>query len=399
MPKLRFQEYISTGEWCVHNLGNISEHITEKVGNKQLITLSISAGTGFVSQAEKFSRDISGNQYKNYIHLRKGELSYNKGNSKKFPQGCIYELKDYDEAAVPNAFVSFRLHDDFVAGFYKGYFENNFHGEQLKKFITSGARSDGLLNINPTDFFSIILPTPKEKEEQQKVADCLTSLDELIAAENKKLALLKTHKKGLMQKLFPADGKSVPEWRFPEFRDCEEWKEKNLSSLCDMQAGTFIPASDINDKKENDMHPCYGGNGLRGYTYSSTHSGEYPIIGRQGALCGNVIYAAGDFHATEHAVVATAKSKIVAKWLYYLLISLNLNQYAIGQAQPGLSVQVLEKTAACAPYDEREQKKIAVCLSALDHLINVQTEKIEALKLHKKGLMQGLFPSIGEVIK
>jgi type I restriction enzyme S subunit len=175
LPKLRFPEFIHTGAWDEYALSDISGRITKKVGDRQLITLSISAGIGFVSQAKKFSRDISGNQYVNYIHLRRGELSYNKGNSKKFPQGCIYELTEYDEAAVPNAFISFRFYDKWITDFFKGYFESNYHGKQLKAFITSGARSDGLLNINPTDFFSIVFPVPKKKEEQQKIADCLSS--------------------------------------------------------------------------------------------------------------------------------------------------------------------------------------------------------------------------------
>ena len=175
----------------------------EKVENRKMTTVSISAGVGFVSQAEKFSRDISGQQYKNYVVLRNGDFSYNKGNSKKFPQGCIYKLKEFEEAAVPNAFISFKFKDNYIGDFYQGYFDNNYHGKQLQKFITSGARMDGLLNISPNDFFTILFPTPKNPKEQQKIADCLSSLDELITAEAQKLDALKTHKKGLMQQLFP----------------------------------------------------------------------------------------------------------------------------------------------------------------------------------------------------
>ena len=189
----------------------------------------------------------------------------------------------------------------------------------------------------------------------------------------------------------------MPKLRFSEFRDSGEWEEKELSGLCDMQAGKFVQASEIYEKRKNDMVPCYGGNGLRGYTCSFTHSGEYSLIGRQGALCGSITYTMGDFHVTEHAVVATNKNQVIAKWLYYLLLKLDLNQYATGQAQPGLSVQVLEKVEACAPQNESEQQKIANTFSNIDELVTAQTEKIEALKLHKKGLMQGLFPSAQEV--
>jgi type I restriction enzyme S subunit len=133
-----------------------------------------------------------------------------------------------------------------------------------------------------------------------------------------------------------------------------------------MQAGKFVSASEIREENAEGLFPCYGGNGLRGYTSTFTHSGKYPLIGRQGALCGNVKLGLGQFHATEHAVVVTPKDGVAIDWLFYLLDFLNLNQYATGQAQPGLSV---------------------------DDLIAAQTQKLEALKTHKKGLMQQLFPS------
>lgn len=396
VPKLRFPEFGTSEGWKKYKLRELADRITKKVGNNKLVTLSISAGTGFVSQAEKFSRDISGKQYCNYIYLKKGEFSYNKGNSKTFPQGCIYELKEYEEAAVPNAFISFRFKENLVPSFYQGYFDSNFHGKQLVRFITSGARSDGLLNISPTDFFSIVLPTPVKKEEQQKIADCLSSIDELIDAESRNLKALEKYKKGLMQKLFPAEGKTLPEWRFPEFSNGDGWTKASLSKICIMQAGKFIKASEISNEQKNNMYPCYGGNGLRGYTLTHNCSGDYPLIGRQGALCGNVTFATGDFYATEHAIVVTANQKIDEKWLYYLLDYLQLNQYATGQAQPGLSVQTLEKVTAFYPRDVEEQKKISNCLSEVDTMITEQSNKIEHLKAHKKGLMQGLFPSLKE---
>jgi len=106
---------------------------------------------------------------------------------------------------VPNAFYSFEFMKDYVPEFFNGYFELNYHGKQLAKYITSGARSDGLLNISADDFFSIILPTPVKREEQQKTSDCLSSLDEVINLQTQKLDTLKAHKKGLMQQLFPQE--------------------------------------------------------------------------------------------------------------------------------------------------------------------------------------------------
>src|SRR5690606_7501519 len=220
-----------------------------------------------------------------------------------------------------------------------------------------------------------------------------------MAAHKDKLDALKDHKKGLLQNLFPdpaasSGGETVPKIRFPEFEGDREWVERKLGEVCNMQAGKFIRASEIKEEPVDGLFPCYGGNGLRGYTESYTHSGKFSLIGRQGALCGNVNLAVGQFHATEHAVVVTPDESVDTDWLYYVLILLNLNQYATGQAQPGLSVSNLELVELRIPQNHKEQQKIASCLSAVDELITAQQEKIEQLQQHKKGLMQGLFPKV-----
>ncbi len=165
-----------------------------------------------------------------------------------------------------------------------------------------------------------------------------------------------------------------------------------------MRAGNFVAASDIAEAAAADLFPCYGGNGLRGYTKSFTHVGRYSLIGRQGALCGNVRLFDGRFHATEHALVVSPKHGVETDWLYYALGLLALNQYSIGQAQPGLSVQVLGKVPIASPPDSVEQNKIADCLTSLDEVIAAQGRKVAALAAHKRGLMQQLFPREGETV-
>jgi type I restriction enzyme S subunit len=194
------------------------------------------------------------------------------------------------------------------------------------------------------------------------------------------------------------DGKPalVPKLRFPEFRGAEGWKPSVLEAACDMQAGKFVAAASISERKEERLFPCYGGNGLRGFTATYTHDGMYPLIGRQGALCGNVRLVGGRFHATEHAVVVTPKEAIDVVWLYYSLDLLNLNRFATGQAQPGLSVDVLENVALAIPDKTAEQQKIAECLNSVDVAIAEQARKVDALKTHRKALMQQLFPREGE---
>ena len=259
----------------------------------------------------------------------------------------------------------------------------------LNRFATGQAQPG--LSVDVLEKLPVAVPI--EETEQQKIADCLSSLDELIAAQARKVGALKTHKKGLMQQLFPREGETQPRLRFPEFRDAVEWLPKTLGDACKMQAGKFVSAADIHAQSASGFFPCFGGNGLRGFTVTQTHNGTYPLIGRQGALCGNVKLATGKFHATEHALVVTPNKGVEAVWLYYLLDLLNLNRFATGQAQPGLSVDVLEKVPAAVPEDEKEQQAISSCLTSLDTVIAAAIQELETLKTHKKGLMQQLFPS------
>ena len=123
-----------------------------------------------------------------------------------------------------------------------------------------------------------------------------------------------------------------------------------LGDICLLKAGKFVKADDIKETQADGMYPCYGGNGLRGYVPDYNQEGDYPLIGRQGALCGNVQYATGRFHATEHAVVVTPKIEMNRYWLYHLLVMLELNRYASGAAQPGLAVNKLEDIRISVPH-------------------------------------------------
>ena len=156
-----------------------------------------------------------------------------------------------------------------------------------------------------------------------------------------------------------------------------------LGEACDMKAGKFVSASDIFDQNnDGSLYPCFGGNGQRGFTKTFTHDGVYPIIGRQGALCGNIKLAQGKFHATEHAVVVTPLIEMNIKWLYHQLILLNLNQYATGTAQPGLSVNNIKTISIQVPALET-QKEIVSKIEKLETNIN-EAKKIVASAKEKK---------------
>ena len=163
------------------------------------------------------------------------------------------------------------------------------------------------------------------------------------------------------------------------------WEIKPLKDIAGLKAGKMTSYNDFNPK-----YPCFGGNGIRAYLSHYSHDGIYPIIGRQGELCGNVNLAKGKFYATEHAVVASPKKDIDAIWLYYQLTALNLNQYATGCAQPGLSVEKINDVYTQVPPTIKEQQRIANALSDVDSLINNLEKLIAKKKNIKQGAMQQL---------
>lgn len=169
----------------------------------------------------------------------------------------------------------------------------------------------------------------------------------------------------------------------------EGWKEKPLEKICNLQAGKFISATEIKETNDGTSYPCYGGNGLRGYVDRYSHDGIFPLIGRQGALCGNINKASGKFYATEHAVVATPCSNIEVNWLYFQLLFSDLNKYATGAAQPGLSVNNIKKISVPLP-PLPEQKAIADILSTWDEAIEKTEKLIKEKEKRFKGLVQNL---------
>jgi len=161
-----------------------------------------------------------------------------------------------------------------------------------------------------------------------------------------------------------------------------------LGALCvEFKSGDFISASDI---AENEAYPVYGGNGLRGFTNHYNHDGEYALIGRQGALCGNVNYAVGKSYFTEHAVAVRANKTNQTRFLYYLFSTMNLGQYSGQSAQPGLAVGNLVELENVVP-SKPEQEKIASFLSSLDHLITLHQRELEKLQNIKKSMLEKMF--------
>lgn len=156
-----------------------------------------------------------------------------------------------------------------------------------------------------------------------------------------------------------------------------DWEVVELGDICTLKSGQTITAKKIHDLPFG--YPCYGGNGLRGYTNSYTHDGEFSLIGRQGALCGNIVYVKGKFFASEHALVVTQQDNVNAKWLSIYLEKMNLNQHSESSAQPGLSAEKLKLLNLIFPKSKPEQTAIATALSDTDALL-AELEKLLAKK-------------------
>lgn len=407
IPALRFPEFQNDGEWKIVLLKDFTERIKSKVGNAQLRPISISAGIGFVDQKNKFGRDISGNQYSNYIVLKKGEFAYNKGNSIKYPQGCVYQLKEFEIVACPNVFVCFRIINNSVCpDFMSAYFASNYHGKQLKQYITSGVRSNGLLNISAETFLGIKTPLPSPAE-QKKIADCLSSLDKYIDATKCKLELLKEHKKGLMQRLFPAKGKTTPELRFPEFQNDGEWQIVSLGEITSVvnrrnKSNCSLPIYSINNAEgfvPQSQQFAGMDSEARGYDISA-----YKIIGKHTFAynparinVGSIGYSGElkDILISSLYVCFKTMDNVDDDFIMCFFNSYIFNQAVESNVEGGIRSYLFYENFSrinIAIPSLYEQKRIASCIMSIDCEIKKINDKIDLLETHKKGLQQQLFP-------
>jgi type I restriction enzyme S subunit len=253
------------------------------------------------------------------------------------------------------------------------------------------------------------VPIPKPAE-QQKIASCLSSLDEVIAGERQKLELLQQHKKGLLQQLFPQEGETVPRLRFPEFQNAGEWEVKKLEEVFDFQEGFPFSSRDLTDNKENAKQVVriteinnHNKNAEKVYVpnkkieelsieYYKVTKGDL-LLSLTGAAGFNFfIWNGEEAYLNQRNVKFIPKDKINKAILFLIepLIHKKINLMGTGQNN-NLSKEALKDVLLLIPKLP-EQQKIASCLSSLDDLITAQTQKIELLEQHKKGLVQGLFP-------
>lgn len=306
-----------------------------------------------------------------------------------------YDLKSLriakvrEDGIITSAYIVLRPRNGANASFYNYYlkaldFQKIFHGMGV------GIR----LTLSYDELRSMLLAVPSF-EEQQRIANYLdkkcAEIDGLIELQEQMITQLTDYKQSVITEAVTKGLNNKNKLVSSGIDWIEEipegWMVCRIKDLVNLQSGTNLTTMEISD---NGTYPVYGGNGLRGYYEEYSNDGEYILIGRQGALCGNINYASGKFWATEHAVVCYPKREFAKKWLGELLRTMNLGQYSLSAAQPGLSVERIKNLKMPLP-SLSEQQIIASYLdskcSEIDNLIAVKQQKIETLKEYKKSII------------
>ncbi|MCX5805123.1 MAG: restriction endonuclease subunit S [Proteobacteria bacterium] len=270
-----------------------------------------------------------------------------------------------------------------------------YHLGKISKRYVSYIGNPKLMN----DIMANIAITVPSLSTQRDIVRILSTCDGVIEKTQAAIAKYKAIKQGMLHDLFTrgidiTTGKLRPKYEdTPDlYKESKlgmvpnEWEEKTIGEVCSMKSGEGITSKSISEIED---YPVYGGNGLRGFTSSFTHEGEYILVGRQGALCGNVTRVRGKFYASEHAVVVTVENEINVDWLFHQLEDKNLNQYSEASAQPGLSVNKILKLPIIKPSFD-EQNKIAERLLSIDQKHHTEQTYLQKLQQLKAGLMGDL---------
>ena len=247
-----------------------------------------------------------------------------------------------------------------------------------QKQIALSAIQTGVPHTNLGILRAYRFPAPP-LPEQRAIASALSDVDALLGGLDRLIAKKRDLKQAAMQQLLTG------QTRLPGFRG--EWEVKRLEGLCSMKSGEGITAKNIDAVS---AYPCYGGNGLRGYTTRFTHYGSYCLIGRVGALCGNLLQVNGQFFASEHAIVVTAFEDVDARWLTLALGTRRLNRRAESSAQPVLTVSKLRPLELIVPTTRAEQTAIAAVLSDMDAELTALEARRDKTRALKQAMMQEL---------
>jgi type I restriction enzyme S subunit len=368
-----------------------------------------------MDQRDFFDKDIATQgKLESYFVVELGSYVYNPRISATAPVGPISKNKIGTGVMSP-LYTVFSFRND-SNDFYEHYFKTTGWHTYMRQASSTGARHDRMA-ISGEDFMAMPLPV-STLEEKQKIADCLGSLDELIAAQGRKVEALKTHKTGLMQQLFPREGETQPRLRFPEFQSGGEWVATPFSELCDIKHGYAFESAFFSNEGEHVLLTPgnfyeQGGYRDRG-ELQKYFNGEIPadyVLAKGDLLVAMTEQAAGllgspilvpESHKFLHnqrlGLVLNKRGVIWANEFWFYVFNTERVRTAIHATASGAKVRHTSPTkigdvVVSIPPTLPEQQRIASCLSSLDAHITAATQALDTLKTHKQGLMQQLFPS------
>jgi type I restriction enzyme S subunit len=387
LPKLRFPEFREAEGWTLEAGDSLFDQINDRKPEPGLHVLAITQEHGAIPRHMiDYHVSVTEKSIESYKVVRIGDFII----SLRSFQGGI-EYSRYHGICSP-AYVILRRRGKGSNEYYRHYLKTDRFIRILTKNL-EGLR-DGKM-ISYSQFSELLLPTPKPAE-QQKIAECLSSVDELIAAQARKVDALKAHKKGLMQQLFPREGETQPRLRFPEFQNAGEWEVKAIGNVFKVTRGEVLSMKLVQDEASDEApFPVYSSQtinkGLAGY-YSEYLYQDAITWTTDGANAGDVNFRPGKFYCTNVCGVLINTNGCANPCIAALLNSVTRSHVSY-VGNPKLMNGVMAKIEIPFP-SVAEQYRIAKFLSSLDALITAETQKYDAVKTHKKGLMQQLFPSL-----
>lgn len=415
VPKLRFLKQKS--KWIIDNFNfeflqtnsfSRAEMNNEKGSVKNIhygdILTKYNSVLNDISSVPFIDKDMDLSKFQEESYLKNGDIVI-ADTAEDFTAGKAVEVLNIDFPVLAGQHTLLcRPKVNFAPGFIGYYLNSPSYHNRLIPLLT-GTKVYSISKANIKNTFVLY---PEKYEEQQKIADCLSSIDELIDAESRKLKVLEKYKKGLMQKLFPAEGKTLPEWRFPEFQGCEEWKYEEIGKIGEVITGKtpstadsslwdgdiqFVTPTDIMENK---------------YQYHTqrtvVQSPKMKVLPKH-TIMFTCIASIGKMALSLYPCITNQQiNSIVPKSCYnneFIYYSLLQKTFLIKSGFTNSTLPIINKTEFSkiqipVILDKKEQQKIAECLSEVDTMITEQSNKVEQLKVHKKGLMQGLFPSLEE---
>jgi len=404
-PKLRFPEFRNAEGWDTSPGDELFEQINNRQAPAGLPILAITQEHGAIPrELIDYRVSVTDKSVETYKEVQPGDFII----SLRSFQGGI-EYSDYHGICSP-AYVILRKKAELSDFFFKQHFKSHSFIQQLTKNL-EGLRDGKMVSYKQFSELLLVNPCPPE---QQKISDCLTSVDELIAVQARKVDAFKAHKKGLNQQLFPREGETQPRRRFPEFQDAKAWGFDSLGNLFDTSSGgtpdrtkveywtgsiPWITTSLVGFNTITEVDECITDAGLN--NSSAKIFPEKTILVAmygQGKTRGQVAML-GVKAATNQACAAILPRKDIDPHFVFLNLGSRyeeLRGLSNSGGQENLSQGLIKGLRFSYPIEQAEQQRIVDCLISLDDLIAAQSQKLDTLKTHKKGLMQQLFPSAEE---